>query len=66
MDYSPAATALLEVSQDFLCLGTLFQHPPKPLQLQSHFLRQEMEDKLDNECHGATCWSTLVAFCIDP
>lgn len=55
-----------EVSQVFLCLGILFQHRPKPLQLQNRFLRQEMEDKLDNECHGAMYWSTLEAFCIDP
>lgn len=66
MDYSPAVTALLEVSQVFLCLGIQFQYSPKPLQLQNCFLRQEMEDKLDNECHGAKCWSTLVTFCIDP
>lgn len=66
MDYRPDVTALLEVSQVFLCLGILSQHLPKPLQLQNLFLREEMEDKLDNECHGAMCWSTLAAFFIDP
>lgn len=66
MDCSPAVTILLEVPRVFSCLGIHPSTLPNLCSCQTFFLTQEMEDKLDNECHSALCWSTPVAFCIDP